>query len=152
MKKFTKIFLVAAATLAMALSFTGCEDLLNAFVGQTGTISIVSAETGVSGTKSVTLYKYGMEPESTPAEYHMELTVDGSAKDCSDVLKASNYYKIKVGDTFVKATDNGVPTGYSSLTGTNDDGTMFTILGGYDYKIKLYKSGTGYIFMKKMSK
>ncbi len=149
MKKFTKIFLVAAATLAMALSFTGCEDLLNAFFGQTGTIQIISGDSNVKGTKKVVIYRYGIDPESNPDTTSIDLTVDGTAKKCSDAIRAANYQRAKIGDKYVKAGTTGIPSDCLSVSPVDGDETLFMGMGGYSYVIKLYSDGTSYIYQKK---
>lgn len=150
MKKFTKIFLVAVATLAMALSFTGCEALLGAFFGDTMTMKVEPTSYAKNGTKVIVQFqKFKMttnddgEYPSDGGPYTVDFTVGDSAKAMKDYLGAFKIYTVKI----VKIGSNNVnipvlaadsmPATYVGDTKTPDEKIYFECAGNYDYVIQV---------------
>lgn len=156
MKKITKLLLVAAATLAMALSFTSCEALLGAVMGTNMTLEVKDNSTNSKVPVTVKFEEYSdTDGKLTGVSKTVTTTTNnGQTIAIKDYVKATNFYKVTIvnyNDTTVSipTTKSTVADNYATF---DSDGKYLCVAGNADYVITIQQSGTSATIYATMQK
>ncbi len=146
MNKIAKLFLVIAAALTMAVSFSSCEALLGAMVGTHMTLTVKNylGQEGHSIDIQFEEYKESKGTyTATGKKQSLTLKTEDTPLRIKDYVKAMHSYKVTV--TGINERPQNIPVvkdeddehNYASFS---DDGEYLIVAGNADYVILLTSS------------